>query len=265
MNKIAIIAGISGFIVGGTCGYFAYSILNKKKIDQAISDGVQKALEEIKTNQRQKIMENEQKKSNIINAIPHFNAVDITKEIISDNGYSQKEETVQEPEGAPDDEESDLPFDAERDAEILKMAEEKHNIWDEKDPDEKELTQEDYDNEQEPDLGVEFEEIDPTKPPYMITEDKYEHDFTEGVDCWDKIEWVLFKDNVLAERVRANEYTTLSSIEVETAIGKGNFKDILNSRDIKRWFVRNNRLKADYLIAKSDRSYSSVIGEDEEE
>ena len=265
MNKIAIIAGISGFIIGGTCGYFAYNIINKKKIDQAISDGVQKALEEIKTNQRQKIMENEQKKSNIINAIPQFNAVDLTKEIISDNGYSQKEETVKEPEGAPDDEESDLPFDAERDAEVLKMAEEKHNIWDEKDPDEKELTQEDYDNEQPPDLGVEFEEIDPTKPPYIITEDKYEHDFTEGVDCWDKIEWVLFKDYVVAERVRANEYETLSSLEVETAIGKGNFKDILNSRDIKRWFVRNNRLQADYLIAKSDRSYSSVIGEDEEE
>ena len=265
MNKTAIIAGISGFIIGGTCGYFAYNIINRKKIDQAISDGVQKALEEIRNNQRQKVMENEQKKSNIINAIPHFNAVDVVKDIVTDNGYSPKEEEVKEPEGAPDDDEDDLPFDAKRDAEILKMAEAKHNVWDEPDPDEKELTQEDYDNEQEPDLGVEFEEIDPTKPPYMITEDKYEHDFTEGVDCWDKLEWVMFKDNVIAERVRANEYETLSALEVETAIGKGNLAEIVNTIDIKRWFVRNNRLQADYLIVKSDRSYSSVIGEDEEE
>ena len=259
MNKIAIIAGIGGLVVGATGGYFACHFIEQKKIDKAISDGIQSTLDEIRSNQREKVMENEKRKTNIINAIPHFDAVDIAKDIAKDNGYSEEsKEDVKEPEEAPDDD-SDLPFE---------MGEvEKHNLWDEKDPDEEELTQEEYDQEQEPDKGVNIEKLDPKKAPYEITKEQYNDELSQEVSegFWDKLTLIFFKDNVFAERVRINEYQTMDNSEIELAIGKNNMKKFVEDRSLDRYFVRNNKLCIDYEIVRSDRSYSSTLGEDDEE
>lgn len=260
MNKIAIIAGICGLVVGGTGGYLACHFMEKKSNDKAISDGIQKALDEIRGNQKQKIMENEQRKSNIINAIPHFNAVDIAKDIAKDSGYLQ--EDVKEPEGAPDDkdEPDSLPFEQ---PEKL----ESHNIWDDEDPDENSLTQEEYDAQQEPEPSDDLEKLDPTRAPYPITQDQYNNELMRSVEegFWDKVTLIFFKDNVFAERVRINEYTTMSAAEIEAAIGKDNVKRFVEDLALARAFVRNNKLHIDYEIVRSPRSYTSAMHEDDEE
>ena len=76
---------------------------------------------------------------------------------------------------------------------------------------------------------------------------------------------IFFTDNVFAERVRQNEFTTMSSTETELAIGKDNMKKFIEDRSLGRIFVRNNKLQIDYEIVRSPRSYSSAIGDDEEE
>jgi len=264
MNKLAIITGLAGLALGATGGYLACHFIEKKKIDQAISDGVQETLSEIRGNQRQKIMENEEKKTNIINAIPHFNAVDLAKDIAKDNGYT---EDVKEPEGAPDDDEDDLPFNAEKDAEILAKAE-KHNIWDEEDPAELDsVTQEEYDDEQEPEKPAKIEQLDSSKPPYPITEDQWNNEFEEETaqGFWDKVTILFFKDNVFAERVRYNEYEAMSSAEINIAIGNNNVKSFVEDRSLGRAFIRNNKLQIDYEIVRSPRSYSSAMHDEDEE
>lgn len=267
MNKI-IIAGLGGLVVGAIGGYFGCHFIEQKKIDKKISDEVQRTLDEIRGNQRQKIMENEEKKKLIlqsppvyINAIPNFNAVDIVKDIIDENGYSKKEEEqteeVEEPKDEPD---SDLPF------EIGKT--ESHNIWDDKDPDEDALDAEDYQDEQDSKAIDEFlNNLDISKAPYPITDKQYNEDFTDEAhrDAWDKVSLIFFTDNVFAERVRQNEFTTMSATETELAIGKDNMKKFIEDRSLGRIFVRNNKLQIDYEIVRSPRSYSSAIGDDEEE
>lgn len=264
MNKVAIIAGIGGLVVGATGGYFACHFIEQKKIDKAISDGIQSTLDEIRNNQREKIMENEKRKTNIINAIPHFNAVDIAKDIAKDNGYSAEasndsKDDVEEPSEAPDDD-SDLPF------EVGESKEEKHNIWDEPEPDEDSLTQEEYDQTVEPE-GIDISYLDPKKKPYKISEDEYSNGLAREVEegMWDKVSLILFTDNVFAERVRLNEFTMMSSTEIELAIGKDNMKSFIEDRSLKRDFVRNNKLHIDYEIVRSTRSYSSAMREDDEE
>ena len=255
MNKI-IIAGIGGLVIGAISGYFGCHFIEQKKIDKKISEEVQKTLDEIRGNQRQKIMENEERKSNIINAIPHFNAVDIAKDIAVENGY-KKEEEVKEPDEAPDD----LPF------EVGKV--EEHNIWDDADPEvDDSVSQEDYQDEQDSKAIDEFlNNLDITKAPYPITDKQYNHDFTDDAhkDCWDKVTLIFFTDNVFAERVRQNELTSMSSTETELAIGKDNMKKFIEDRSLGRIFIRNNKLQIDYEIVRSPRSYSSVLNEDEEE
>ena len=262
MNKIAIIAGICGFAVGATGGYFACHIIEKKKIDKAISDGIQQTLDEIRNVQREKVMENEKRKSNIIYAIPHFNAVDIVKDIVKDNEYSKEVEEsidskdeVKEPEDEPDD----LPFEM---GDI-----ESKNIWDEEEPDESELTQDEYDKLVEPDMGVNIEKLDMKKKPYEITKQQYDEELmnetSEG--AWDKVELIFFKDNVFAERSAMDEFSMMSSKEIELAIGKDNIKKFVDNHTLERLFVRNNKLQIDYMITRSPRSYSSAMHEDDEE
>lgn len=260
MNKIAIIAGLSGLVVGATGGYFACHFIEQKKIDKAISDGIQNTLDEIRAGQREKIMENEKRKTNIINAIPHFNAVDIATDIAVENGYTKKDskdskEDVKEPEEAPDD---DLPF------EIGEV--EHHNIWDENEPDDS-VTQEEYDAEQESEVSIDISKLDPTKKPYPITKEQYDDELMDETSegQWDKVELIFFTDNVFAERASFNEFTMMSSTEIELAIGKDNMKRFIEDRSLGLAFVRNNKLHIDYMITRSPRSYSSALHEDDEE
>lgn len=257
MNKIAIISGICGFIAGAAGGYFACHFIEQRNIDKKISDEVQRTLDEIRGGQRQKIMENEQKKSNIINSIPHFNAIDIARDIAKENGYA-KEEEVKEPEEAPDDKD-DLPF------EVGKV--EKHNIWDEVDEeDDDSPTQEEYEAEQEPDK-LDISKYDPTKAPYPITKEQYDEELMEETanGLWDKVDLIFFTDNVFAERASFNEFTTMSSLEIELAIGKDNMKRFIEDRSLGIVYIRNNKLRIDYNIIRSPRSYSSAMHEDDEE
>ena len=261
MNKIAIITGIGGLVVGATGGYFVCHFIEQKKIDKAISDGIQQTLEEIRGSQREKIMENEKRKSNIINAIPHFNAVDVAKDIAKDNGYSAKDsesnkDEVKEPEDEPDD---DLPFEV---GEV-----ESKNIWDEPEPDENELTQDEYDKLVDPDKGVNIEKLDIKKKPYEITKEQYDEELVDETSdgMWDKVELIFFKDNVFAERAASNEFVMMSSVEIELAIGKDNIKKFIDDRSTEKLFVRNNKLQIDYMIVRSPRSYSSTIHEDDDE
>ena len=256
MNK-AIIAGICGFVAGAAGGYFGCHFIEQKKIDKKISDEVQRTLDEIRNGQKQKIMENEEKKSNIINAIPHFNAVDIAKDIARENGYTKKEEEEQkEPEGKPDD---DLPFEV---GEV-----EKHNVWDMEDEEpDGAVTQEEYDAEQEPDK-LDISKYDPKKAPYPITKEQYDEELVEETSngLWDKVDLIFFTDNVFAERASFNEFTTMSSTEIELAIGKDNMKRFIEDRSLGVAYIRNNKLRIDYNIIRSPRSYSSAMHEDDEE
>lgn len=260
MNKIAIIAGLSGLVIGATGGYFACHIIEKKKIDKAISDGIQQTLEEIRDNQREKVMENEKRKSNIINTIPHFNAVDIAKDIANENGYKSKSSTDSKDDvNEPDDEPDDLPFEM---GDI-----ESKNIWDEEEPDENELTQDEYDKLVEPDMGVNIEKLDIKKKPYEITKEQYDEELMDETSegMWDKVELIFFKDNVFAERSAMDEFSMMSSKEIELAIGKDNIKKFVDNHTLERLFVRNNKLQIDYMITRSPRSYSSAMHEDDEE
>ena len=262
MNKIAIIAGIGGLVAGTAGGYCLCHFIEKKKIDKAISDGVQNALDEIRGAQRQKVMENEQKKSNIINAIPHFDGKDIVKDILKDNGYVS-EDNSKEPEGSPDDDDDGLPFDAEKDARALELAE-KHNIWDEPDPSNLENA-EDYEARQEPE-GIDMEKLDPTKPPYPIDEHQYNSELQTETEqgFWDKVTLIFFKDNVFAERTSLNDFQSMSSVEINAAIGKDNVKSFIEDRSVGRAFIRNNKLHIDYEIVRSPRTFDSALREDEE-
>lgn len=259
MNK-AIIAGICGFVAGVAGGYFGCHFIEQKKIDKKISDEVQRTLDEIRNGQKQKIMENEEKKSNIINAIPHFNAVDIAKDIARDNGYvkTEEKEEQKEPEGKPDDD-SDLPFEV---GEV-----EKHNVWDMEDEEpDVSPTQEEYDAEQEPDK-LDISKYDPKKAPYPITKEQYDEELIEETSngLWDKVDLIFFTDNVFAERASFNEFTTMSSTEIELAIGKDNMKRFIEDRSLGVAYIRNNKLRIDYNIIRSPRSYSSAMHEDDEE
>lgn len=257
MNKI-VIAGIGGLVLGAIGGYFGCHFIEKRNIDKRISEEVQKTLDEIRGNQRQKIMENEAKKSNIINAIPHFTAVDIAKDIAVENGYKKEDgKEVKEPDEAPDD----LPF------EIGEVKE--HNIWDDKDPDiDDSEDPDDYQNEQDSKAIDEFlNNLDISKPPYPITAEQYNIDFTDEAHTgvWDKVTLIFFTDNVFAERAALNDYVVMSATEIDLAIGKDNVKSFVEDKSLGRIFVRNNKLQIDYEIVRSPRSYSSALREDEEE
>lgn len=271
MNK-AIIAGIIGLAVGATGGYLACHFTEKSKIDKAISDGIQKELDYIRGSQKQKVLDNEQKKSEMIkttgrniNPIPHMSATSLVKDICRDEGYI-KDDDVKEPDNAPDD---NLPFEiAEKDKKALDSAEEleskPHSIWD--DPDAEVESAEDYEARQEPDQGIDMEKLDPTKPPYEITSEQYNNELqTETCEgFWDKVSLIFFKDNVFAEKTALNDFQTMSAKEVEIAIGKNNVKAFVEDRSLGRAFVRNNKLHVDYEIVRSPRSYTSAINEDEE-
>lgn len=272
MNK-AIIAGIIGLAVGATGGYLVCHFTEKSKIDKAISDGIQKELDYIRGSQKQKVLDNEQKKSEMIkttgrniNPIPHMSATSLVKDICRDEGYI-KDDDVKEPDNAPDD---NLPFEiAEKDQKALDSAEEleskSHSIWD--DPDAEVESAEDYEARQEPDQGVDMEKLDPTKPPYEITSEQYNNELqTEtGEGFWDKVSLIFFKDNVFVEKTALNDFQTMSAKEVEIAIGKNNVKAFVEDRSVGRAFVRNNKLHVDYEIVRSPRSYTSAINEDDEE
>lgn len=271
MNK-AIIAGIIGLAVGATGGYLVCHFTEKSKIDKAISDGIQKELDYIRGSQKQKVLDNEQKKSEMIkttgrniNPIPHMSATSLVKDICMDEGYI-KDDDVKEPDNAPDD---NLPFEiAEKDQKALDSAEEleskSHSIWD--DPDAEVESAEDYEARQEPDQGIDMEKLDPTKPPYEITSEQYNNELqTEtGEGFWDKVSLIFFKDNVFAEKTALNDFQTMSAKEVEIAIGKNNVKAFVEDRSLGRAFIRNNKLHVDYEIVRSPRSYTSAINEDEE-
>ena len=270
MNKVAIISGIVGLIVGATGGYLACHFIEKKNVDAEISKGIQNALDEIRGNQKQKAMENEAKKAEMIkttgrnvNAIPHFNAVDVVTDIAKDSGYLPKDaKTVQPSMKRPDEDDepdSDLPFTEGEGVE--------HSIWDDEDPNPNELTQEEYDAQQEPEESEFIKGLDPTKKPYTITKDQYNeelvHETEEGF--WDKLTLIFFTDNVFAERVRVNEYQAMSSEQIEKAIGKDNLKRIVEDRSLDKLYVRNNRIHIDYEIVRSSRSYTSAMNELEDE
>ncbi len=272
MNKLVIIAGLVGLAVGGAGGYLTCHFVDKKKIDTEISKGIQSALDEIRSNQKQKAIENDAKKAEMIkttgkniNAIPHFNAVDVVGEIAKENGYLPKDTKVEQPSmertGPQDDEpDSDLPF--------VEGKEVEHSIWDEEDPDPNELTQEDYDNLQEPDISDFARGLDPTKPPYTITKDQYSEELQqESADgFWDKLTLIYFTDRVFAERVRYNEYQMMTAEQIEKAIGKSNMARFIDDRELERLYVRNNRIHIDYEIVRSSRSYTSAMHElDDEE
>lgn len=262
--KQAIIAGIIGLVVGAVGGYCACNITQKSKVEQAISDGVQKALDNIRGQQKQKVIENEERKSEMIkttgrniNPVPHFSATSVVRDIMVENGY------IHEPDTAPDD---NLPFEiGKKDEKTLDLAE-KHNIWDEEDPSKLESA-EDYEARQEPDPGVNMEKLDPTLPPYEITADQYNHELEEEVSngYWDKVTLIYFKDNVFAERNAIEDFQVLHMDEINAAIGKENVKTMVEEFTMQRMFVRNNKLHIDYEIIRSPRSYSSVLHEDEEE
>ena len=280
MMKV-IIAGAAGLVVGGVGGYLVCHFVEKAKIDKAISDGVQQTLDEIRGSQKRKAMDNENKKSDMIkttgrniNSIPHINGIDLMQEIASDSGYVSKDsrDDVREPEGSPDDDDDGLPFEmteeedeqATKDLELDNMI--NHNIWDDN-PEDENLTQEEYDQEQEPEVPKNVLDIDPKKAPYAISQDEFNNDFEE--ECangfWDKVTLIFFKDNVFAERVRYNELEAMSAVEVEVSIGRDNMKKFVEDRSLRRTFVRNNKLHIDYEIVRSERSYSSVLHEEDEE
>ena len=262
MNKIVIIAALCGLGVGGAGGYLACHFIEKKNVDKEISDGVQQALKEIRDSQREKAMENENKKSEMIKTtgrdIHAINGVDLVKSIVEDSGYKSESSEVKEPEEAPESDDDGLPFEV---GEV-----ESHNIWDDDEDDEKHLTQEEYDLEQEPE-GIDIKKLDPTKPPFVITEDQYNHELDDETcdGLWDKVTLIFFKDNVFAEKVRMDEFTSMSSTEIEMAIGKNNMKEFIDNRSMDRMFIRNNRLHIDYEIVRSSRSYSSAMHEEDEE
>ena len=291
MMKV-IIAGAAGLVIGGVGGYLACHFIEKAKIDKAISDGVQQTLDEIRGSQKRKAMDNENRKSDMIkttgrniNPVPHLNGIDLVQEIAADSGYISKEsgdsngsqdsrecrDEEREPDGSPDDD-SDLPFEmseedekrATKDLELDTRI--NHSIWDDK-PEDEHLTQEEYDQEQEPEIPKSVLDMDPKKPPYPITQDEYNNDFQKECEegFWEKITLIFFKDNVFAERVRYNELEAMSAAEVIAAIGKDNMKKFVDDIGLKRTFVRNNKLHLDYEIVRSERSYSSVLHEDEEE
>ena len=283
-----IIAGAAGLVVGGVGGYLACHFIEKANIDKAISDGVQQTLDEIRGNQKRKAMDNENRKSDMIkttgrniNPIPHLNGIDLVQEIAADSGYISKDsgnsresqecrDEEREPDGSPDD--SDLPFemseeDEERATKDLELDTRiNRNIWDNK-PDDENLTQEEYDQEQEPEIPKSVLDMDPKKPPYSITQDEYNNDFQKECEegFWEKITLIFFKDNVFAERVRYNELEAMSAAEIIAAIGKDNMKKFVEDIGLRRTFVRNNKLHLDYEIVRSERSYSSVLHEGEEE
>lgn len=271
MNKIAIIAGICGLVAGATGGYLVCHFIEKKNIDSEISKGIQAALDEIRANQKQKISEHEAKKSEMIkttgkniNAIPHFNAVDVVTDIAKDSGYLPKDAKTVQPSmkrtGPQDDEpDSDLPFE---DGEFVE-----HNIFDDEDPDPNELTQEQYENLQEPEVSDFIKGLDPTKKPYTITKEQYNEELVneQSEGFWDKLTLIFFTDNVFAEKVRYNEFQTMSSDQIEKAIGKDNMKRFIEDRSLERLYVRNNKIHIDYEIVRSTRSYSSAIHEEDEE
>lgn len=270
MNK-AIIAGIIGLAVGATGGYCLCHFTEKSKIDKAISDGIQKELDYIRGSQKQKALDNEQKKSEMIkttgrniNPIPHMSATSLVKDICKDEGYIKDD--VKEPDNAPDD---DLPFEiANRDEELLKKAEapeeKTQNIWDM--PEEKIESAEDYEARQEPDQGIDMEKLDPTKPPYEITNEQFNEELQTETSqgFWDKSTLLFFKDNVFAERTALNDFQTMSAAEIDIAIGKNNIKKFIEDRSLGRIFIRNNKLHIDYEIVRSPRSYTSAINEEEE-
>lgn len=271
MNK-AIIAGLIGLAVGATGGYCVCHFTEKSKIDKAISDGIQKELDYIRGSQKQKVLDNEQKKSEMIKTtgrkIYGYDAVPITKMVLDDtlkkNGYVQDD--VKEPDNAPDD---DLPFEiAKKDQKALESAEEleskPHSIWD--DPDPEVESAEDYEAKQEPDQGIDMEKLDPTKPPYEITNEQFNEELQTETEqgFWDKVSLVFFKDNVFAEKTALNDFQTMSAEEISIAIGKNNVKTFVEDRSLGRAFVRNNKLHVDYEIVRSPRSYTSAINEEEE-
>ena len=271
MNK-AIIAGIIGLAVGATGGYLVCHFTEKGKIDKAISDGIQKELDYIRGAQKQKAIDNDVKKNEMIkttgrniNPIPHMSATTLVKDICRDEGYITDD--TKEPDTSPDD---GLPFEvSEKDQKALDAAEEletkPHSIWD--DPDAEVESAEDYEARQEPDQGVDMEKLDPTLPPYTITDDQYNEELqTEtGEGYWDKVSLIFFKDNVFAEKTALNDFQTMSAKEVEIAIGKDNIKSFIEDRSVGRAFVRNNKLHVDYEIVRSPRSYTSAINEDDNE
>lgn len=255
MNIKVIIAGVLGLAAGGVGGYLLCHSIESARVDKLVSDKVQQELDAIRGSQREKIMENETKKSRIINAIPHFDANDIAKGIINDSGYSKDDN--KEPEGEPDSDDDRLPFEQ---GEI-----EEHNIWDENESEDADaVTQEEYDDEKESEYWIDIAKLDPTKKPYPITQEQYNNELNDNPN-WDKVTLIFFKDNVFAERAAFNEFTTMSSTETELAIGKDNMKTFIEDRSLGRVFVRNNKLHIDYEIVRSPRSYSSAIHEEDDE
>ncbi len=271
MNKLVIIAGLCGLAIGGVGGYLTCHFVDKKNNDAQISKGIQDALDEIRKNQKQKAMENDAKKSEMIkttgkniNAIPHFNAVDVVGEIAKENGYLPKDAKVEKPSMKRPDEDEDEP---DSDLPFVEGKEVEHSIWDDEDPNPNELTQEDYDALQEPDISDFARGLDPSKPPYTITKDQYNEELQPETEqgFWDKLTLIFFTDNVFAERVRHNEYQMMKAEQIEKAIGKSNMTRFIDDRDLERLYVRNNKIHIDYEIVRSSRSYTSAMHELEDE
>lgn len=268
MNK-AIITALIGLAIGATGGYCACHFIEKSKNEKAISDGIQNALDQIRGRQKEKAIENESKKEEMIKTtgrnVYGYDAVPLTKmvldDVLNENGYVSKE-----PEGKPDTDDNGLPFEepSKEDVHALELAE-KHNIWDEPDPSNLENA-EDYEARQEPE-GIDMTKLDPTRPPYEITSEQFNDELNKETEqgFWDKTTLILFKDNVFAERTSKNDFQTMSSMEINAAIGNDNVKKMIDDISIKRLFVRNNKLHIDYEIVASDRSYSSAIQEEDEE
>ena len=232
-----ILTFVGGLAIGGAAGYLIGDKIMKDKCDKYIDDEIAKILDDVRSREDNVIRSedlarlNDNKKSSIdISKESNEN-----KEIVKD--YDTK--TV----------EDDLPFE-------VPVSNEKHNIFDD-------FKDEEPDEEPDDDSDIEDTYPDRTLPPSFITKDEYDNDFTSEEDTWEKIELIFFTDNVIAEYKRMGEYVLLDSGECMNILGQDIFTKIvahnyLDSTDHNRAFIRNNRLRIDFVITKSSRSYKEA-------
>lgn len=85
--------------------------------------------------------------------------------------------------------------------------------------------------------------------PYLIDEETFDND-----DFNTKIEWTYYADDILTDE---NE-DIISTQEIEDSIGMESLGHFGKANAI---YVRNDRLKAIYMICKDKRNYADVYGE----
>lgn len=232
-----ILTFAGGLIVGGAAGYFIGEKIIKDKCDKYIDDEIEKILTEVRTREDNVIRSEDLAKLND----DRKSSIDISKPYSTETKVS-------------DIKVDELPFELPPEKKV-----EEHNIWDDYDSNEPDEEPDDDGND----------DIYPSRdlPPSLISKEEYDNDFNDENDAWDKSELILFTDNVLAELKRAGEYIVLDSGECMNILGQDIFTDImahnyLENQDHKRCFVRNNRLRIDFMITKSGQSYKQATREE---